>query len=89
MSGTMTSINMLILCVAPHTVIAAHPLQVCHLVVELRARMLSHQDAPALLAYYYLTTLDEEFKHYSKRKFTLATLLYISNRYIPLVFAIL
>ncbi|KAI0328660.1 hypothetical protein GY45DRAFT_1372140 [Cubamyces sp. BRFM 1775] len=42
----------------------------------------------ALLAYYYLTTLDEEFKHYSKRKFTLATLLYISNRYIPLVFAI-
>ncbi|KAJ8495231.1 hypothetical protein ONZ51_g1803 [Trametes cubensis] len=42
--------------------------------------------APALLVYYYLTTLDEEFKHYSKRKFTLATLLYVTNRYIPLVY---
>ncbi|KAJ8481546.1 hypothetical protein ONZ51_g5918 [Trametes cubensis] len=42
----------------------------------------------ALLIYYYLTTLDEEFKHYSKRKFTLATFLYAANRYIPLVFAV-
>ncbi|KAI0653385.1 hypothetical protein C8Q70DRAFT_937670, partial [Cubamyces menziesii] len=40
----------------------------------------------ALLMYYYLTTLDQELKHYSKRKFTLATLLYITNRYIPLAF---
>ncbi|KAJ8473514.1 hypothetical protein ONZ51_g7812 [Trametes cubensis] len=42
----------------------------------------------ALLIYYYLTTLDEEFKHYSKRKSTLATFLYAANRYIPLVFAV-
>ncbi|KAI0323825.1 hypothetical protein GY45DRAFT_1332206 [Cubamyces sp. BRFM 1775] len=38
--------------------------------------------------YYYLTTLDEEFKHYSKRKVTLATLLYVTNRYVPLANAI-
>ena len=36
--------------------------------------------------YYYLITLDKEFNHYFKRKFTLATLLYITNRYIPLVY---
>ena len=43
-------------------------------------------DSLALLIYYYITTLDEEFKHYSKRKLTLATVLYIINRYIPLVY---
>ncbi|KAI0664199.1 hypothetical protein C8Q70DRAFT_930225 [Cubamyces menziesii] len=42
----------------------------------------------ALLMYYCLTTLDDEFKHYSSRKFTLATLLYIANRYIPLAYAL-
>ncbi|KAJ8481547.1 hypothetical protein ONZ51_g5917 [Trametes cubensis] len=45
-----------------------------------------YASAAALLIYYYLTTLDAEFKHYSKRKFTLATLLYLTNRYIPLVY---
>ncbi|KAI0332937.1 hypothetical protein GY45DRAFT_1335192 [Cubamyces sp. BRFM 1775] len=43
--------------------------------------------ATALLVYYYLTTLDDEFKHYTKRKTTLATFLYMANRYILLVFA--
>ena len=37
--------------------------------------------------YYYLTTLNEEFKYYFKRKITLATLLYITNRYVPLAYA--
>ncbi|KAJ8462885.1 hypothetical protein ONZ51_g10616 [Trametes cubensis] len=41
----------------------------------------------ALLMYYYLTTLNEEFKYYFKRKITLATLLYITNRYVPLAYA--
>ncbi|KAI0328672.1 hypothetical protein GY45DRAFT_1337957 [Cubamyces sp. BRFM 1775] len=40
-----------------------------------------------LFLYYYLTTLQDEYKHYSKHKVTLATLLYIVNRYFPLVFA--
>ncbi|KAI0661460.1 hypothetical protein C8Q70DRAFT_1052537 [Cubamyces menziesii] len=44
--------------------------------------------ATGLLIYYYLTTLDGEFKHYSKRKFTLATVLYITNRYIPLAYTV-
>ncbi|KAJ8457159.1 hypothetical protein ONZ51_g11697 [Trametes cubensis] len=42
----------------------------------------------ALMSYYYLTTLDDEFKHYGNGKVTLATLLYIINRYIPLANAI-
>ncbi|KAJ8502227.1 hypothetical protein ONZ51_g50 [Trametes cubensis] len=41
----------------------------------------------ALLIYYNLTTLNEEFKHYFKRKVTLATMLYITNRYVPLAYA--
>ncbi|KAH9888811.1 hypothetical protein C8Q73DRAFT_793816 [Cubamyces lactineus] len=42
--------------------------------------------AIALLVYYYVITLGEEFKHYLDRKVTLATLLYVANRYIPLAF---
>ncbi|KAJ8462884.1 hypothetical protein ONZ51_g10617 [Trametes cubensis] len=42
--------------------------------------------AVVMLIYYYLTTLGEEFKHYLDRRATLATVLYIANRYIPLVF---
>ncbi|KAI0328673.1 hypothetical protein GY45DRAFT_1325962 [Cubamyces sp. BRFM 1775] len=41
----------------------------------------------ALLMYYYLTTLNEEVNHYFKRKITLATLLYTTNRYVPLAYA--
>ncbi|KAJ8494334.1 hypothetical protein ONZ51_g2418 [Trametes cubensis] len=44
--------------------------------------------AGMLFVYYYLSTLDHEFKHYSERKITLATLLYIANRYVPLVYFI-
>ncbi|KAI0653386.1 hypothetical protein C8Q70DRAFT_1059293 [Cubamyces menziesii] len=44
--------------------------------------------AAVLFVYYYLSTLDHEFKHYSERKITLATLLYIANRYVPLVYFI-
>ncbi|KAH9888835.1 hypothetical protein C8Q73DRAFT_708386 [Cubamyces lactineus] len=40
----------------------------------------------ALFIYYYITTLDEGFRQYAKRKVTLATLLYIANRYIPLAY---
>ena len=40
------------------------------------------------MSYYYLTTLDDEFKHYGNGKVTLATLLYIINRYVPLANAI-
>ncbi|KAI0328676.1 hypothetical protein GY45DRAFT_1435976 [Cubamyces sp. BRFM 1775] len=41
----------------------------------------------ALLSYYYIITLGEEIKHYVNRRVTLATLLYITNRYVPLVFS--
>ncbi|KAJ8457156.1 hypothetical protein ONZ51_g11700 [Trametes cubensis] len=41
--------------------------------------------ATALLMYYCITTLDEESKHYSECMFTLATLLYATNRYLPLL----
>ncbi|KAJ8495525.1 hypothetical protein ONZ51_g1642 [Trametes cubensis] len=40
--------------------------------------------ACALLIYHYLTTLDEELNHYTY-KFTLSTLLFIINRYIPII----
>ncbi|KAI0331428.1 hypothetical protein GY45DRAFT_1360794 [Cubamyces sp. BRFM 1775] len=64
---------------------AACPQQVWHSVME--PHTLSDGDSLALLMYYFLTTLDKEVEHYSKRKFTLATLLYISNRYTPLVYS--
>ncbi|KAH9893477.1 hypothetical protein C8Q73DRAFT_697049 [Cubamyces lactineus] len=40
-----------------------------------------------LLTYYYLTTLSQELKYYN-RKFSVATLLYITNRYVPLANAL-
>ncbi|KAI0334188.1 hypothetical protein GY45DRAFT_1318637 [Cubamyces sp. BRFM 1775] len=41
-----------------------------------------------MLAYYYVTTLHEEFNYWYKRKLTCATLLYMANRYLPLTYAL-
>ena len=41
-----------------------------------------------MLAYYYVTTLHEEFKYWYKRKLTCATLLYMANRYLTLTYAL-
>ncbi|KAH9887041.1 hypothetical protein C8Q73DRAFT_270586 [Cubamyces lactineus] len=44
--------------------------------------------ATTMLAYYYVTTLHEEFDYWYKRKLTCATLLYMVNRYVPLTYAL-
>ncbi|KAJ8472698.1 hypothetical protein ONZ51_g8344 [Trametes cubensis] len=44
--------------------------------------------ATTMLAYYYVTTLHDEFKYWYKRKLTCATLLYMANRYLTLTYAL-
>ncbi|KAI0656215.1 hypothetical protein C8Q70DRAFT_1056779 [Cubamyces menziesii] len=44
--------------------------------------------ATTMVAYYYVTTLHEEFKYWYKRKLTCATLLYMANRYLTLTYAL-